>query len=119
LDASKSEFGDHPLEIALEAGIAEDVLLGILQVFPGVEALAGMGHQHLRLLLEGGGDDLDRDVLFDGREGFKHVAAHVEVDLAGQQQCAIVHLRAALGDGHIEAAGGVGAVGWASQFVPN
>jgi hypothetical protein len=70
-----------------------------------------MGHQHLRLLLEGGGDDLDRDVLLDGGEGLKHVSAHVEVDLAGQQQRAVVHLRAALGDGDIEAAGGIGAVG--------
>ena len=45
-----------------------------------------MRHEHLRLLLEGGGDDAQRNVLRHGVEGLLHVAAHVEVDLAGQQQ---------------------------------
>ena len=45
-----------------------------------------MRHEHLRLLLEGGGDDAQRDVLLHGVEGLQQVAAHVEVDLAGQQQ---------------------------------
>ena len=70
-----------------------------------------MRHHHLRLLLEGGGDDAQRNVLRDGVEGLQHVAAHVEVDLAGEQQRPAGDLRAALLDGDLEAAGGIGAVG--------
>ena len=70
-----------------------------------------MGHQHLRLLLEGGGDDAQRDVLRHRVEGLLQVAAHVEVDLAGEQQRPAGDLRAALLDRDLEAAGGVGAVG--------
>ena len=70
-----------------------------------------MRHHHLRLLLEGGGDDAQRNVLRDRVEGLLHVAAHVEVDLAGEQQRPAADLRSALHDGHVEPAGGVGAVG--------
>jgi len=70
-----------------------------------------MRHEDLRLLLERGRHDLDRDVLDNGVEGFEHVAAHVGIDLAGQQKRAVVDLRPALLDLHIEAAGGIGAVG--------
>ena len=82
-----------------------------VQILPFVEALAGMGHEHLRLLLEGGRDDAQRDVLRDGVEGLLQVAAHVEVDLAGEQQRPAGDLRAALLDRDLEAAGGIGAVG--------
>ncbi len=41
----------------------------------------------------------------------EQIAAHVEVDLAGEQQRPAGDLRAALLDGDLEAAGGIGAVG--------
>ena len=47
----------------------------------------------------------------DGVERLQHVAAHVEIDLAGEQQRPPADLRAALHDRHVEAAGGIGAVG--------
>ncbi len=88
-----------------------NVLLGLWQVLPLVEPLARMGHHHLRLLLEGSGDDPQRNVLRDGVEGLLHVAAHVELDLAGEQQRTPADLRSPLHDRHVEAAGGIGAVG--------
>ena len=108
---SKPILGRHPQQEALRALVADDVLLGLGQVLPRVEPLARMRHQHLRLLLEGGGDDAQRDVLRHGVEGLLHVAAHVEVDLAGQKQRPAGDLRSALHDRHVEAAGGIGAVG--------
>ena len=71
----------------------------------------GCGHHHLRVLLEVGRDDAQRNVLLHGVEGLQQVAAHVEVDLAGQQQRPPADLRAALHDGDVEAAGRIGAVG--------
>jgi hypothetical protein len=38
----ETELGDHPLEIGLEARVAEDELICVLQVFPGVHPLPGM-----------------------------------------------------------------------------
>ena len=108
---SKPIVGDHPLEEALGALVADDVLLGVLEVLPFVEPLTRMRHDHLRLLLEGGRDDPQRDVLLHGVEGLQQVAAHVEIDLAGEQQRPAADLRAALLDGDVEAAGGIGAVG--------
>jgi len=49
--------------------------------------------------------------LLNGVEGRQEVAAHVEIDLAGQQHRAPADLRAALQDGDVEATGGIGAVG--------
>jgi hypothetical protein len=70
-----------------------------------------MAHQNLRLFLEMRGDDLERNVLLDGREGLQHVAAHVEIDLAGQHQRTAGNLRSALHDRDLETACLVGAVG--------
>ena len=70
-----------------------------------------MGEEHLRLLLEDGGDDERRDVLLHGGERLEHVAAHVEVDAADRQQHAVVGLRPARHDGDVEVVLGVGAVG--------
>ncbi len=46
----------------------------------------------------------------DRSKGLQHVAAHVEVDLAGQQQRTAGDLRPALHDLHVEAASRIGAV---------
>ena len=80
------------------------------QVVPFVEPDAGMRHHDLRILLEIRRDDDDRQVLLDRVEVDEHVAAHVEIDLAGGQQQAVVGLRAALQDRHVEAVFRVGAV---------
>ena len=69
-----------------------------------------MGEDHLRVLLEGGGDGHDRHVLGHGVEGLQQVAAHVELDAVGHQKCAVVHLWSARDDLDIEAACRVGAV---------
>ena len=66
--------------------------------------------KHLRVLLEVGGDDDGRDVLFDREKIADHVAAHEKLDLSGNQQHAAVRLRAALHDRHVEPVFGVGAV---------
>ena len=70
-----------------------------------------MGHHHLRVLLEIGGHDAQRNALLDGVEGLQQIAAHVEVDLAGKQQRPPADLRTALHDADVQAAGGIGAVG--------
>jgi hypothetical protein len=70
-----------------------------------------MGEDDLRVLLEDRGDVDDRDFLGRGVEGLQEVAAHVELDAVGQQERAVVDLRAAGDDLDVEAAFGVGAVG--------
>ena len=70
-----------------------------------------MRHEHLRVLLEMGGDDDDRHVAGDRVEGEQKIAAHVEVQPSGGQQELVVGLRAALNDRDVEAVFGVGAVG--------
>ena len=62
-----------------------------------------MRHQDLRVLLERGRDHHHRDVVLDVVEGAEHAAAHVEVDRAGGEQLAVVDLRAARADRHIQA----------------
>ena len=69
-----------------------------------------MGHHDLRVFLEICGDDHDRKVLVDRVEGEQQVAAHVEVELAGGEQKAVVGLRAAGHDRHVEPVFGVSAV---------
>ena len=69
-----------------------------------------MRHEHLRVLLEVGGDDDDRHVARDRVEGEQKIAAHVEVEPAGGQQEFVIGLRATLNDRDIEAVFGVGPV---------
>ena len=69
-----------------------------------------MRHQDLRILLEQGGDGQRRDVLLDGIEALQRVGAHEEVELADRHQDAIVHVRPARHDGHIEAICAISAV---------
>ena len=71
---------------------------------------SGMGQQHLRILLEDRGEREGRDAFLDGVDRGGH-AAHVELDLAADQQRAVGALRAALADGDVEAVLRVGAVG--------
>ena len=80
------------------------------QILPLVEADAGVRHDDLRVLLEMRGDDDDRHVLLDRVEGEQQVAAHVEIELAGGEQEAVVGLRAARHDRHVEPVFGVGSV---------
>ena len=69
-----------------------------------------MRHQHLRILLEHGGDRERRDVLLDRVEALQRVPAHEKVELADRQQDAVVHLRPARHDGDVEPVLAIGAV---------
>ena len=62
-----------------------------------------MRQQHLRVLLEHRGDHECRDVLRHRVERLQRVGAHVELDPAGQQLHAVVHVRTARHDGDVEA----------------
>ena len=70
-----------------------------------------MREQHLRVLLEHGGDVDDRHILRDGVEALQRVGAHEEIELADGHQHAVIGVRATLYDGHVEAVFPVGAVG--------
>ena len=70
-----------------------------------------MREQHLRVLLEDRRDRDHWDVLRHRVEGLQAIRAHEEIDPAGEQQHAVVHLRAARHDRHVEAVFPVGAVG--------
>ncbi len=70
-----------------------------------------MRDQHLRVLLEHGGDGKGRNVALDSVEALQRVGAHEEVELAGQQQHAVVHVGSARHDGDVEPIAAIGAVG--------
>ena len=70
-----------------------------------------MRDEDLRVLLEHGGDVDGRHVLRDGVEALQRIGAQIEIDLADRQQHAVVGVRAALQDGHVEAVFAIGAVG--------
>ena len=106
---AEAEVGLEPLEVAREP-LLGDEQRELLQVLEFLDALAGMRHQHLRLLLEHGGDRERRDVLLDRVEALQRVGAHEEVELADRQQDAVVHVRPARHDGDVEPVLAVGAV---------
>ena len=68
-----------------------------------------MSQNDLRILLKHRGDVDQRQVLLHAKEGVQ-LATHVKIDLAGQHLGLIVHRRPTRNDGHIKAAGGIGAV---------
>jgi hypothetical protein len=103
-------LGLQPLVEGGEALFADEHVIGFLEVLEPVHALARVGHQDLRLLLEDAGDHDRRNAFLDGRKGLDHVAAHVKVDLAYGQQHPAVGLGTPLDDLHIEAVLPVGAV---------
>ena len=70
-----------------------------------------MGQEDLRVLLEDGGDRDHRHVVGDGVERLQRVCGHEEVELAGDQQDAVVGVGATGHDGDVEAVLLVGAVG--------
>ena len=105
----EAELGLHPFEIGLQP-FGRDEQRQLLQVLELLR-LSGMRHQHLRLLLEHGCDGDGRNVLRDRVEALQRIRAHEEIDLAGEQRDAVVHLRAARHDGHVEAVFRIGAVG--------
>ena len=76
------------LDVMLPGCNGFEVLKGIRkQSNVPVLMLTARGDEVDRIVgLEIGGDDLQRNVLLDGREGLQHVAAHVEIDLARQKQ---------------------------------
>jgi hypothetical protein len=104
-------LGSHPLVERGEAFLGHEDIVGFLQIGEGVKTLAGVRDQHLRLLLEAGGNRNRGNVLLHRREGLQHIAAHVEIDAADGQQHAVVGLRTTGRDGHIKAKLPVGAIG--------
>ena len=61
-----------------------------------------MREQNLRVLLEDRRHRDHRNVLGDRVEALQAVRAHEEIELAGEQKHAVVHLRAARHNGHVE-----------------
>ena len=109
LRLAEAEVGLEVLEVAGEP-FARDEQGELLEVLELVDALVRVRHQHLRLLLEHGGDRERRDVLLDRVEALQRVRRHKEVELADRQQDAVVHVRPARHDGDVEAVALVGAV---------
>ena len=70
-----------------------------------------MGEESLRILLEDGGDRHHGHVVGDRLERLQRVRGHEEVELAGDQQHAVVVVGAARHDGDVEPVFLVGAVG--------
>ena len=70
-----------------------------------------MGQKNLRVLLEHGGDRHHRHIVGDRVERLQRVGAHEEVELAGDQQNAVVAVWSARHDGDVEAVFLVRAVG--------
>ena len=70
-----------------------------------------MGEEDLRILLEDGGDRDHRHIVGDRIERHQRVRGHEEVELAGDQQHAVVVVGAARHDGDVEPVFPVGAVG--------
>ncbi len=70
-----------------------------------------MGQENLRILLEDGGNRHQRHVVGDRVERHQRVRGHEEVELAGNQQHAVVVVGAARHDGDVEPVILVGAVG--------
>ncbi len=71
---------------------------------------SGMRHHHLRVFLEVRRNHDDGQILVDRVEREQEVAAHVEIELSGGQEKAVVRLRAALDNGHVEAVFLVGSI---------
>jgi hypothetical protein len=76
-----------------------------------IEPLPWMRHEDERDLLEHSRDDIDRHVRSGRVEGLDNVGAHVELDPSGGKQQAVVGLRAALNDRHVEPIFRIGSVG--------
>jgi hypothetical protein len=103
-------FGFQPLEIT------GDPLLGHeqgqrLEVFQLGDLRFRVGQEDLRILLEHRGDLDHRHFIGHRVEGLQRVGAKEEVELAGDQQHAVVVVGAARHDGDVEPVLLVGAVG--------
>ena len=70
-----------------------------------------MGQEDLRILLEYGRDRDQGNVVGHGIEGLQGVCAHEEVELARDQEHAVIVVRTARHDGDVEPIAFVGAVG--------
>ncbi len=70
-----------------------------------------MGQEDLRVLLEDGRDRHHRHIVGDRIERHQGIGGHEEVDLAGDQEHAVVVVRPARHDGDVEPVFPVGAVG--------
>ena len=62
-----------------------------------------MSDEHLRIFLEARRNCDSRNILCNRIEGLQRIGAHKEIEFADGQQNAVVHVRPAGDDGHIEA----------------
>lgn len=99
---AEAEIALHPLEVAGDAFLGDEQRQ-FLQVVELLDALIGMRNQDLRLLLEDRRDRDCRNVLQRRVERLKRVRAHVELDPSRDQRKAMVRVRPARQDRHIEA----------------
>jgi hypothetical protein len=100
----------HPLPEAELPVLADEGDRRLGHVLEGVEALAGVREDGLRVFLEEGRDHHGGHAVLHVVEGLQQVAGHQEVDLAGRQHRPVVDHRAALLDVDVEAVLLVGAV---------
>jgi hypothetical protein len=103
-------FGLQPLKIAGNPFLGHEQRQR-LELFELCQLRFRMGQENLRVLLEDGGDRQYRHVVGGRIERHQRVRSHEEVELAGNQQHAIVVVRAARHDGDVEPVTPVGAVG--------
>ena len=101
----------QPLPPAELAVLGDQRQRRVLQVGKALVALAGVGHQRLRVLLEHRRHHHRGHRVLDVVEAVQQVAGHQEVDAPGRQQRPVVDLRPARLDGHVQAVLLVGAVG--------
>jgi len=104
----EAEIGFEPQEVARHTllGDKQSELLQVLELLH-----VGISDQDLRFFLKARRHHDGRDIVFDRIEALQRIGAHEEVDLADRQQNAVIHVRPARHDGHVEPVSFVGAVG--------
>jgi hypothetical protein len=103
-------LGLHPLPEAELAVFADEGGGRFGQVRKLVVTLPGVGKNRLRVFLENRGYHHGRHTVFHVVEAQQQVARHQEINLPGGQKGAVVHLRAALGNFHVQPHPFVGSV---------
>ena len=110
LALAKAVFGFQPLEVGRHPFLGDEQRQR-LQILELRHLGFRMVKQDLRVLLEHGGDRDQRHVVGDRVERLQRVRAHEEVELARDQEHAVVLVGPARHDGDVEPVILVGAVG--------
>ena len=104
-------LGLHPLPETELPVFADKRYRRLHQVTEFVITLPRMGEYGLRVFLENRGNHRRRHAVLDVVKTQQQVASHQEVDLAGRQQGAVIHLRPTLLDFHVQTHSLVSTVG--------